>query len=262
MSKTTGEPWCKACKQRWARCSRRAQVARVRGGTRDQSLCAACTRPDPGFWRSCPGCGEQDRIRTGRCMLCQLRQRLPDLVGDETGTIRPGLQALHDNLAGCERPATVIRWLDKSAAPAISRELCAGQRPLTHAALDDLPDGQASAAPARGPGSPPERCRHVMSRWPGWDAGRGGHRRTPWRRPAAVPAPLRVIRRLRGRLNGTHTTHGQAVPAQQNIKAAIALLDWLTARGLTLHSVRQGDLEAWLASTQATHRTDAGNFVR
>jgi hypothetical protein len=40
------------------------------------------------------------------------------------------------------------------------------------------------------------------------------------------------------------------------------LLDWLTARDLSLATARQGDLEAWLASTQATHRTDAGNFVR
>jgi hypothetical protein len=71
-----------------------------------------------------------------------------------------------------------------------------------------------------------------------------------------------VIRRLRRRLNGAHATHGQLVAAQQNIKAAIALLDWLTARDLTLATARQGDLEAWLASTHATHRTDAGNFVR
>ena len=50
--------------------------------------------------------------------------------------------------------------------------------------------------------------------------------------------------------------------AQRNIKAAIALLDWLTAHGLTLANARQGDLDAWLASAQASHRTDAGNFVR
>jgi len=40
------------------------------------------------------------------------------------------------------------------------------------------------------------------------------------------------------------------------------LLDWLTARDLTLVTARQGDLEEWLAGAQPTHRTDAGNFVR
>jgi hypothetical protein len=265
VSKTTGEPWCEACKQRWARCSRCGQVDRVRGGTRAEPLCAACTRPDPGFWRSCPGCGEQGRIRAGRCMRCHLRQRLGDLLGGEDGTIRPGLQALHDNLAGYERPATVLRWLDKSTAPATLRELGAGQRPLTHAALDELPDGKplrhlravlvvTGALPARD---------EQMARLERWAA----------RVIAECPDPgqqqlLRryavwhVIRRLRGRLDGAHATHGQAVAARQNIKAAIALLDWLTAHDLTLATARQGDLETWLASAQATHRTDAGNFVR
>ncbi|MGI8452097.1 MAG: hypothetical protein ACR2MP_33915, partial [Streptosporangiaceae bacterium] len=46
------------------------------------------------------------------------------------------------------------------------------------------------------------------------------------------------------------------------IKAALALLNWLTAHDLTLATARQGDLEAWLGSAQASHRTDAGNFVR
>ena len=47
-----------------------------------------------------------------------------------------------------------------------------------------------------------------------------------------------VIRRLRARLRGGHATHGQVVAAQRNIKAAVALLDWLTARDLTLATAR------------------------
>ena len=71
-----------------------------------------------------------------------------------------------------------------------------------------------------------------------------------------------MTRRLRSRLAGKHATHGQALAAQRNIKAAIALLDWLTARGLTLEAARQGDLDKWMGQAQASHRTDAGNFVR
>jgi hypothetical protein len=71
-----------------------------------------------------------------------------------------------------------------------------------------------------------------------------------------------VVRRLRARLRGRHATYNQVVAAKRNIRAAVALLDWLTARDLTLATASQGDLEAWLASGQATHRTDAGNFVR
>ena len=71
-----------------------------------------------------------------------------------------------------------------------------------------------------------------------------------------------MIRRLRARLRGGHATHHQVVAAQRIIKAAVALLAWLTAHELTLATARQGDLETWLVSAQASHRTDAGNFVR
>jgi GrpB-like predicted nucleotidyltransferase (UPF0157 family) len=264
VSKTTGEPWCEACKQRWARCSRCGQVAQVRSGTKNQPLCATCTRPDPGFWRSCPGCGQQDRIHAGRCMRCRLQQRLRDLLSDDSETIQPGLQALYDNLAGYERPATVMGWLDKSTAPAILRELGTSHRPLTHAALDELPDAKPlrhlrAVLVATGALPPRDEQMARLDRWVAWaiaerpDPGQQKllHRYAVWH----------VIRRLRGRLDGAHATHGQTAAAQQNIKAAIALLDWLTARDLTLATARQGDLEAWLSSTQAA-RTDAGNFVR
>jgi hypothetical protein len=75
-------------------------------------------------------------------------------------------------------------------------------------------------------------------------------------------ATWHVVRRLRGRLAGADTTRGQSAAARSNIRAAIVLLDWLSARGLTLATARQGDLEAWLASPEATHRDAAGNFIR
>jgi hypothetical protein len=71
-----------------------------------------------------------------------------------------------------------------------------------------------------------------------------------------------ILRRLRDRLGGADTTHGQVVVARDNVKAATLLLDWLAAQGLTLATARQGDLETWLASPDATHRVNAGNFVR
>lgn len=66
ISKATGTPWCRACRQRSARCAGCGQVGAVRGGTIDAPLCATCTRPDPEFWRSCPTCGQPDRIHCVR----------------------------------------------------------------------------------------------------------------------------------------------------------------------------------------------------
>ncbi len=264
ISKATGEPWCRSCKQRWIRCSGCGEVRPIRGGTLDEPLCATCTRPDPDFWHSCPDCGQPGRIHAGRCARCTVEQRLRDLLGAEDGEIRPELQALYQALAGADRPDTVAAWLDKSAAPAILRDLEAGTQ-LTHQVLDQLTGGK-----------PVEHLRSVlvavgtlpprdeqMARLERWIAGAIAERVDPDEQQLLHRyAVWHVLRRLRHRLGGTATTYGQIVAAQRNIKAATIVLDWLTTRGLTLVTARQGDLEAWLTSAEATHRVDAGNFVR
>jgi uncharacterized protein YidB (DUF937 family) len=264
ISKATGKPWCRACKQRWIRCAGCGETGPIRGGTLAEPLCSACTRPDPGFWRSCPDCGQPGRIGAGPCARCTVKHRLRDLLGNQDGEIRPQLQALYHALATTGRPDTVTAWLGKSAAPAILGGLDPA-RQLTHRVLDELPPGKTvehlrSVLVAIGTLPPRDeqmiRLNHWIARVIGERPGPGQrqllHRYAVWH----------VIRRLRGRLGGTHATHGQVLAAQRIIKAAIALLDWLTAHDLTLAAARQGDLETWLASAQATHRTDAGNFVR
>lgn len=263
ISQATGKPWCQACRQRWRRCSRCGVDAQIRGGTLDEPLCATCTRPDPEFWYNCPHCGQPRRIHARRCASCTMRQRLRELVSNDTGKIRPELQDLYDALAGARRPDTVAAWLDRSTAPAILRELT-GQ-PLTHASLDALPAGKTvehlrSVLVATG--TLPSRDEQ-MTRLERWItdvvAGRDDpdqqqmlHRYAVWH----------VLRRLRGRLKGADTTHEQIVSAQRIIKAAINLLDWFTAHRLTLATARQGDLEAWLITAKPSYRIDAGNFVR
>ena len=71
-----------------------------------------------------------------------------------------------------------------------------------------------------------------------------------------------LLRRLRARLGGADTTHGQAVVVQQHMRAAIKLLDWCTARDLTIATARQGDLDTWLSSDEASPRRQVGSFVR
>ena len=264
VSKATDQPRCLACKQRWAGCAGCGQVLPVRGGTQLEPLCSTCTRPDPDFWRSCPTCGQPGRLHAGRCARCTVDRRLRALLNDENGQIRPELQALYQSLATSERPATVAAWLDKSAAPAILRGLQARSE-LTHQVLDELPAGK-----------PVEHLRSVlvaigtlpardeqMIRLERWlteiIAGRTDpdeqqllHRYAVWH----------LLRRLRLRTNRSETTYNQAAVVQQHVRAAISLLDWLTQRGLTLMSCQQGDLDAWHTSDDATHRRDAGHFVR
>ena len=263
ISLATGQPWCHACQQHWARCAGCGQDRPVRGGTIEQPLCATCTRDDPGFWRSCPNCAQPGLIRSRRCARCTVRQRLREILADEAGRIRPHLQALHDALAATDRTGTVTAWLD-SASASVLHDLDAGER-LTHAALDELPDGKPvehlrSVLVAIG--SLPPRDEH-MARLEHWIARAIAARPDPDERKLLHHyASWHVVRRLRGRLAGTDTTRSQSAAARSNVRAAIVMLDWLSARGLTLATARQGDLEAWLASPEAIHRDSAGNFVR
>jgi hypothetical protein len=269
ISKTTGLPWCRACKQRWARCTDCGQDRPVRGGTLNAPLCATCTRPDPDFWRACPGCGEPGRIHAGpnaRCARCTMHRRLRELLGDDTGDIRPEVRVLHQALTAADRPATVDAWLNRSAAPKILHALAG--RALTHDALDALP-----------PGKPVEHLRSVLvaiGTLPHRDEQLTRLQRWIGETIAARPSPdqqhlLRryaiwhVLRRLRGRLNGTDATHHQLVAAKRPVQAAVALLDWLTSRNRTLGTARQDDLDAWLAEEKVAGRVtsrDAGNFIR
>jgi hypothetical protein len=264
ISETTGTPWCTACAQRWVKCVGCKKVAPLRGGTIEQPLCATCTRPEPGFWRSCTDCGRSGRIHAGRCSRCGLQRRLRGLLGDDEGRIRPELMALHEALVSVERPGTAAAWLDNSTVLEIRRGLDAGKA-LTHEMLDQLPPGKPlehlrSVLVAIG--TLPARDEH-MARLERWIAATIAERSDPEEQQLLHRyATWHVLRRLRRRLGDAETTHAQAVIVQQHVRGAIVLLDVLGAHHLDLGTARQGDLEAWLVSDQATHRREAGHFVR
>jgi hypothetical protein len=264
ISKLTGHACCHACLQRRARCNGCGNIRLVRSGTRSQPLCGSCTRPDA-RWHACPGCGEHTQHRARRCARCTLQRRLGELLRDDAGQIHPQLQILHDNLAHHDRPDTVLAWLNKHTASAIVRELATGQRALTHAGLDELPDSkplQHLRSVLVATGALPHRDEHLLQ-LEHWIAATLADRADPEQRALLHRYALwHTLHRLRRRNNGEHATHGQRVAVQRNIRAAITLLDWLAARGLDLASAGQGDLEQWLTSTRATARVDAGNFVR
>lgn len=264
ISAASREPWCRACQQRWARCSRCDQVRPLRGGTTDDPLCAACTHPDPSFWQTCPTCGDATQLGRGPCARCVFDSRLRELLADETGQIRPELQALYENLASTERPGSVIGWLDKSDAPAILRELGRGQRPLTHSALDELPEGKPLnhlRAVLVATGALPTRDEH-MARLERWiTVAVAGREDTNERRVLHHYGVWHLLRRLRGRNRGADTTHMQTVVVRQNIRAAIGFFDWLAEHKLTLASCGQADFDGWLADNASRHRA-AGHFLR
>jgi hypothetical protein len=75
-------------------------------------------------------------------------------------------------------------------------------------------------------------------------------------------AAWHLMRRLRSRNNGQPVTREQHDVVQQQVRAAVALLDWLAGRDLTLGTCGQADLDEWLSCGGTSHRYHAGHFVR
>ncbi len=265
ISKATGQPWCRPCGQRRARCTGCGNVRPVRGGTRAAPRCATCTRPDTTFWHICPGCGEHMAHRRRRCGRCTLRCRLDELLTGDTGLIHPQLQDLHEHLANHDRPDTVLAWLNKDAAARTLRELAANVQTLTHGVLDELPDGKPLRhlrAVLVATGALPPRDEH-LARLEHWISATVAQRGDAEQRALVHRYAIwHLLRRLRGRTHGRPVTHGQTVSVQQHVRAATTVLDWLTNHNLELGTARQGDLDAWLASEHSSHRREAGHFIR
>jgi len=260
ISKTTNEPRCRACRDRWARCSACRSMRQVRGGTASAPLCASCTQPDPLFWRACPCCGQRAQLNGRPCVHCELRRRLRELLGDDSGAIRQELQGLYDNLANYERPHTVISWLEHSAVIEVLFDLGAGKRLLTHAALDELGDSKPlrhlrSVLVATGAlAARDEQVAELEAFIAAIERDDSAERQLLQRY-----ALWHQLRRLRQRNGERPATSQQAGLVRANVRAAATFLDWITARGLTLSSARQGDLDAWLTSSK---QRPAGSFVR
>ena len=265
ISKTTGEPWCQPCGKRWIRCSSCEEVRPLRGGTTDKPLCASCTRPDPTFLKRCPRCGNRAQLRAGPCARCGFEAQVRELLSGDDGAILPELQVLFQSLLDSERPDTVKGFISKDKSAAVLRELARGERRLTHAALDEL-----------GGSKPVEHLQSVLvvtGALPSRDeqmarlerfiattiAARQDHDEQHLLRRYGI---WHLLRRLRHRGKAAETTYSQTAVVKSHLRAAIALLDWLAGRGLTLATARQGDLEEWLASDEITHRRAVGHFVR
>ncbi len=154
-------------------------------------------------------------------------------------------------------------WL-KKAGVRRTLQAVAGHSAVTHEALDTLPPGRtlvhlrsmlvaAGALPAR------DERLVALERWIGQViAGRTSpeHRRALHgyaclapAAPSAQPAP------------GRPASRQQVKNVRDQVTAAAAFLDWLEARGLTLGTCTQAELDQWLAGN-SSYLARPANFAR
>lgn len=186
-------------------------------------------------------------------------------MGPATALLPPGLGALRDQIATAEHPITAQRWLTKPATAPILSDLATGKIPLTHQALDELPDTQPLAHLRQtlvATGALPERDE-LMVRLEAHLSDLLAGQPSPERRKLLYRyLNWHLVRRLRTRNNGRPVSRQQFMRIQRLARGAIALLDWLEAHGLALDTFRQADLDRWLTDETATYREEGGLLIR
>jgi hypothetical protein len=263
ISRATGLPWCPPCQRRRAACSACGHHEPVASGTLNRPLCAGCTPPPP--WAGCPVCSDPDHPSPGTCARCIVNARLDELMGPDAGTLPPGLQTLRREIAGAEHAVTAMRWAAKPSIAPVLSGLADGSIPLTHQALDGLPQRPALAhlrqtlvATGALPWRDEEMTRLEAFLHSLLDAQAGPERRRLLHRYLI----WHLARRIRSRNNGKPATRQQALLARRLARGANAFLDWLDSAGLTMGTCQQADLDRWLASGQAVYREEAGRLIR
>jgi hypothetical protein len=259
-SRLTGLPWCPSCQALSARCTACGRVGPVGSGTLAEPKCPGCTVP---AFPDCEACAGS--LRPGQCASCLLELRLRDLLTGPGGGIRPPLAPLKEALAATSPPATATRWLSKPQVAAVLSGIAAGERDLSHGELDRLEQTPVlahlrSVLVATGTLPPRDERMAQLERFASdtIDARPDPEQRQVLRRYAT----WHLLRRLRSRNKGRHVTYEQHNVVQQQVRAAVALLDWLDNRNLTLGTCGQADLDEWVASSGASCRYDAGHFAR
>jgi hypothetical protein len=260
ISRLTGLPWCPPCQGLLARCGTCGLVGPVGSGTTAEPRCRDCT---VSAFPDCPACAGTPR--PGQCASCLLELRLRELLAGPGGGICPSLRPLKEALAATNPPATALRWLAKPPVAAALSQIAAGGRDLSHGELDRLEQTPVLAhlrSVLVATGTLPPRDE-LMARLERFTADVLDGRPDPEQRQVLRRyVTWHLLRRLRSRNNGRPATREQQDSVQQQVRAAVALLDWLGARDLTLGTCGQADLDEWLSSGGASHRHHAGHFVR
>jgi hypothetical protein len=144
-------------------------------------------------------------------------------------------------------------------------DIAAGRRPLTHTELDDLEQTPVLAhlrSVLVATGTLPPRDEHMALLEHFIEEVLAARSDPDQRQILRRYAVWHLLRRLRRRTGGRATTVQQYGVVHQHTRAAVIPLDWLATQHLTLTTCRQADLERWLTSGQASHRYQAGHFVR
>jgi len=254
-------PVCTACyehvRNHPATCAQCGQLRPLIGvGPGGQGICGPCAGADTDY--SCRRCGYPGQIyAAGTCARCVLTERVDDLLQpDSAPVVAAQLKPLRDALIAVEHPVTMLRWLGQAPSARLLAQLAAQNAPLTHRMLDEMPPG-ASLNHLRQTlvhtGILDERTEPLERFGPWLDQALSAA--PPHHASVVRPfAQWQVLRRARRRVDRRpFTAAGAGASARATITAAMTFLTWLDQRGQTLRTLRQPDVDDWLAEGPQRH---------
>lgn len=257
------QPLCGACARKREPCAGCGKDRTVAARLPIGPLCTTCYRKHPASFRPCTECGTSERLHHhGLCRRCACRQELLTLLSHPDGGLHPHAEAIYQVLAASD-PAAVLEWLTRSTARTVLAAVGQSERPPSHDTLDRHPPSGALQHLRKilvAAGILPQRDEHLaqVERWIKDAAGR-----------VADPAERRILRRyaiwhhlrrLRHESQRRHITAEQAEYAQNDLRAAIKLINWLREHGRSLATCDQRDIDRWLANG-STSRYVARQFL-
>lgn len=214
---------------------------------RNERICGPCAGEQRNW--TCQTCGQFAALYAdGECPTCVARKRVHELLSDRKGDIHEQLRPLVTLLDIDGNPRSVISWLHGAKWAEQLGDLARGHKVITHQILDGLPQTRSL-----------NYLRQVLVHIGALNARDEEIDGTlPWLdrlldeqpssistivRPYATWSVLHRARRRKIRDNRSARKH-----ARTRILLATDFLNWLAARGLTLGTASQSDVETWLAN--------------
>lgn len=262
-----GQPLCHDCARPPEPCATCGRNRYVQGRTTNgEPLCRRCYPKHPVAQRRCTACGNVSRLHHhGLCSSCACTQQLRLILSNVDGVIRTDLEPVFEALRR-QPPLTVLAWLRSPGPRALLAGLACDSGPVTHATLDRLAVPARTVAHLRGilasAGALPQRDEYLAA-LEHWILKATARITDPDERALVRQfAAWHHLRRLRNRTQRTGpTTYTQAEAVRREIRAAIALLAWLRARGSRLSICGQADIDTWLTDGPGLRHT-ARSFLR
>ncbi|MFE2275553.1 hypothetical protein ACFXB4_40850 [Streptomyces lavendulae] len=248
-----GSPLCGGCGTIRVPCHICGKTKPLKGrGPDGEGICRTCYDKHPIARRNCVQCGVLERLyHHGLCNSCALDRQLSGLLGGPDGSIRPDLEPVLRCLHRGD-PLSLLIWLRSPVPRHLLTALATEKGPVTHELLDGLQHPVKAVRHLRAAlaadGVLPARDEQLaqLERWLPRAVGR-----------LEDPADRQVVRgfatwhhlrRLRRIAEKQPLSLHQAVVVRREIKAAVRLVTWLRARGTSLATCTQHDIDDWLNS--------------